>query len=170
MLHLMQMFYDQQRMVRFVDPEMGNVPWEFSGADILGDFDIAVSLEPRETQTREAQRQEASVALNVLGPLAQPGPNGSSIIDPARLAAWFMRKYGFARRDIAELLNSEGEQQDQTAQALAVQQAAAAAGQAPGAHSAMTGAPAVSPEAVAGASGFAPGSPAAVQEVSQSKP
>lgn len=166
MLHLMQMFYDQPRMARFVDPEMGNVPWEFSGADIIGDFDMKVTLEPREAPTRDQQRQEATVALNVLGPLAQPGADGSSTIDPQRLVAWFMKKYGFSQRDINELLNSSDDQSAQTAQALALQAASAAAQQ--GGAQLATAAQPVDIGAGAVAGGGNPVSPQAVQAISES--
>lgn len=164
MLHLMQEFYDQPRMVRYVDPSMGNVPWEFSGEDILGDFDIKVTLNPREAMTRDTQRQEATVALNVLGPLAQPDQTGSSTIDPVRLVEWYMRKYGFSPRDINELLNSDAEKEKQTQQALGLQGAAAAAQQG-AAQLAGTG---VSPDTAAGSQGVGPGSVEAAVDVAKS--
>lgn len=89
MLTLMQKFYDQKRMARFSDPTLGNVPWEFTGADILGQFDLGVNLSPREATTRDALKQEAVVALNVLGPFAEPGPNGEGApIDKTTLIGW----------------------------------------------------------------------------------
>ena len=159
MLHLMQMFYEQERMLRYVDPSLGNVPWAFTASDIIGDFDIRVTLEPKESPTREQQRQEATVALNVLGPLAQGG-----IIDPTALVAWFMRKYGFTTQDINELVNSPQEQQQVQAQQLALQQASAEAGQA-----AQGVPPPVSPDVVAGAlGGSGPGTPGAVRDLANS--
>ena len=114
-LTLMQKFYDQPRMARMVDPSLGNVPWEFTGQQLVGDFTMGVNLSPRESKTRDSLKQEATVALNILGPFSQPDQNGSAPIDRNTLVTWFMRKYGFSRRDINELLNSEEEQQVQAA-------------------------------------------------------
>lgn len=124
-LTLMQKFYDQPRMARFVDASLGNVPWEFTGDKLIGQFSMKVNLSPREAHTRDSMKQEATVALNILGPFAQPGPDGKAPIDTNTLLQWFMRKYGFSRRDINELLNSEEEQQVQAAGAM--QQAAGGA-------------------------------------------
>lgn len=114
-LRLMQKFYDQPRMASMVDPTLGRVAWDFTGSDILGDFRLNVHLSPRESMTRDQMKQEATVALNILGPFAQPGPDGVSTIDRNTLVGWFMRKYGFSSRDINELLNGPAEQQIQAA-------------------------------------------------------
>jgi hypothetical protein len=127
-LTLMQKFYDQPRMARFVDASLGNVPWEFTGDKLIGQFSMGVNLSPREAKTRDSMKQEATVALNILGPFSQPGPDGSAPIDPNTLLQWFMRKYGFSPRDINELLNSKEEQQVQSAGA----QQQAAGGPPPG--------------------------------------
>jgi hypothetical protein len=121
-LTLMQKFYDQPRMARFSDPSLGNVPWEFTGDQIVGQFALKVNLSPKEAETRDALKQEATVALNILGPFAQPGPDGSSALDRTTLMKWFLRKYGFSQKDITELLTSPADQQVQAAGAA--QQAA----------------------------------------------
>lgn len=121
-LSLMQKFYDQPRMARLADASFGEVGWEFTGEDLIGRFNIAVHLAPKEPVTRDTMKQEATVALNVLGPFATPDPTtGKSVIDQATLIQWFMRKYGFERRDINELLNSADEQQIQHAGAMQAQ-------------------------------------------------
>lgn len=114
-LLLMQKFYEQPRMARMVDASLGNVPWEFQGADLIGQFTMKVDLSPREAMTKDAMKQEATMALNILGPFAQPDETGTAAIDRTTLVTWFMRKYGFSKRDINELLNSEEEQQVQAA-------------------------------------------------------
>ena len=55
------------------------------------------------------------MALNILGPFSQPDETGAAPIDRTTLIQWFMRKYGFSRRDINELLNSQEEMQVQQA-------------------------------------------------------
>lgn len=124
-LTLMQKFYDQPRMATLVDPTLGSVPWEFTGDQLVGDFSMDVNLSPKEAQTRDSLKQEATVALNILGPFAQPDASGKSVLDQATLLGWFMKKYGFSRRDINELMNSQAEQQVQAAGAA--QQAAGGA-------------------------------------------
>lgn len=127
-LTLMQKFYDQKRMARFSDATLGTVPWEFTGADILGQFDLKVHLSPREADTRDSLKQEAVVGLNIMAPFSQPDPNGKAAIDQTTLLGWFMRKYGFSKRDVNELLNSQEEMQVQAAGAAQ----AAAGGPPPG--------------------------------------
>lgn len=128
-LTLMQKFYDQPRMASMVDPTLGRVPWEFTGADLVGKFGIKVHLSPKEAETRDAMKQEATVALNILGPFTDAGPNGEgAVIDKATLVGWFMKKYGFSPRDINELMQSPEEQQAQQAGAMQ----AAAGGPPPG--------------------------------------
>jgi hypothetical protein len=129
MLALMMQFYDQPRVVRLVDPSLGNVPWEFTADDIAGEFLVSVSLEPREAPTKESIRTEATVALNVLGPYASPQADGTVIIDPTSLLTWWMRKYGFSEYDINELLNSQEEQQAKQAEAIGLMAASRAAAQ-----------------------------------------
>lgn len=121
MLTLMQKFYDAPRMARYVDASMGNVPWEFEGKDLVGRFTMNVNLSPREAETREAIKQEATVALNILYPFTENSPESPAVIEKATLVQWFMRKYGFSRRDINELTNSPEEQQVNAAGAAQVQ-------------------------------------------------
>ena len=122
-LTLMQMFYDQARMVRYIDPvAFGEVPWEWSGADIIGEFNLQAHLSPREAYTRDALRQEAVVLLNVLAPFAEPDAQGKSALHKESLIAWFARKYGISKREMNELMQSPEEQQVQAAGAM--QQAA----------------------------------------------
>lgn len=178
-LTLMQKFYDQPRMARFVDPTLGHTPWEFTGADLIGQFTMGVHLSPREAKTRDAMRQEATIALNILAPFAQPGADGSTVLDPATLLGWFMRKYGFLPRDVNELIQSQADKQVQAAG----QAQQAAGGPPPGPLTpeqllAASNAPqqigsalgtGVGPENLAGAAGIGPGTQAAVEQVSKSQ-
>jgi len=128
-LWLMQQFYDQQRMMRYVDPvSFGNVQWGFAGSDIIGEFTMEAHLSPREANTRDALRQEAVVLLNVLAPFAEPDPQGKSALHKESLLAWFMTHYGVSKRDINELMQSPAEQQVQAGGAAQV----AAGGPPPG--------------------------------------
>lgn len=178
-LLLMQKFYDQPRMASLVDPTLGKVPWEWTGADLVGDFSIGVHLSPRQAHDRDSMRQEATVALNVLAPFAEPGQNGEgAVIDKATLVGWFMKKYGFSSRDMNELIQSPEEQQAQQAGQMQAQ----AGGPPPGPMSpaellaATNGAQQIGSavgagvpnEVQAAAQGIGPGAPEAAGQVSRS--
>lgn len=180
MLTLMQKFYNQERMARFSDPTLGQVPWAFTGADIIGQFDLGVTLSPREAHTRDSLKQEAVVGLNIMAPFAQPDASGKAALDQTTLLGWFMRKYGFSKRDVNELLNTQEEMQVQAAGAAQ----AAAGGPPPGPLSpaellaasngpqqvgAAVGAAVPQDIQAAAQGGFGPGAPEAARQVSNSR-
>jgi hypothetical protein len=181
MLQLMQQFYDQPRMLQYVDESFGSVPWEWSAEDIIFDHDIEVHLTPREARTKQVERDEAMAELNMLGPFAQPGPNGDSIVKPEALVARFCRKFGMSRAEVLELLNLPEERQAAQLQQLQgiTAQAQAAAGQpnpglttgplTPAEVTALTNQGQVPPEVAAAAvGGTGPLAPQAAQQVSES--
>lgn len=178
MLQLMQMFYDAPRMLRYVT-DFGDVPWQWDAEDLQFEYDLELSLTPKESETRQSRRDDALAMLNVLGPLSQPGPDGSSAVDVKTLLKWFLMNYGLDRSDVAELLNTPGQQQTQR---MEQQQIAAAQTQAvqgapnpamnPGPMSAselaaVTNAGQIPPEMLQGATGTTPVSPGLAEQVSE---
>jgi hypothetical protein len=180
-LQLMQLFYDQKRMVRYVDPMYGEVEWSFDVDDIAMEYDLGLSLTPKEAVTAQSKRDDALALFNFLVPLSEPGPDGSSIVDKAKLTQWMATEYGMSKADQLDILNLPEEQQ---AQQLAAQQNVAAMGAAaqgqpqpglttgplgPGDVAALTNQGAVPPEVAANAVGGAGvGAPEAVEQLSES--
>lgn len=178
MLQLMQMFYDSPRMLRYVT-DFGDVPWQWDAEDLQFEYDLELSLTPKESETKQSRRDDALAMLNVLGPLSQPGPDGSSAVDVKTLLKWFLSNYGLDRSDIAELLNTPGQQQTQR---MEQQQVATAQGQAvegqpnaamnPGPLdasqlAAATNAGEIPPELLQGAASNTPVSPGLAEMVSE---
>jgi hypothetical protein len=120
-LQLMQMFYTQDRMVRYIDWQ-GPVEWTWSADDIVMESKLEIVLTPKEVKNWQSRRDDALATLNVLGPMAQPGPDGSSIVNPTELLRYVLIELGLPRRVVLLLLNLPEEQQQQM---LAAQQAAA---------------------------------------------
>ena len=181
-LQLMQAFYDQPRMVRYVDPSYGEVPWEFTSEDIAMGYDLSVHLTPKEAYTRQSKRDDALAMFNMLMPLAmQPDASGSPVVDAAKLTAWFCNEYGISKEDQLDFINLPEEKQ---AAAMAAQQQAAGMASAQagvpqpgltpgplGANevAAVTNQGAVPPEVAAAAmAGIVPGAPQAVEQISES--
>lgn len=178
-LQLMQMMYDGERIVRLSDDQV-DIPWTFTADDIAGAFNLEISLTPKETKTWQTRRDDALATLNVIGPLAQPGPDGSSPVDVTELLRYVLTEMGIPRRVIRMVLNLPEEKQVQAMQQLQTQAGQAQAGQGavrsdmvPGplnaqalAAAANTGA--IPPELLAGAGGTAPGSPQLAEQVSES--
>jgi hypothetical protein len=180
LLQLMQQFYDQPRMVKYVDDIYGSVEWEFTAEDIAMEYDLAVHLTPKEAVTGQSMKDDALAFFNLVVPLSEPGPDGASTVDKAFLVKYLANQFGLSKQDQLDMLNLPEEQQ---AQQLAAQQAAAGmasagAGQPqPGMTSgplgdqevaALTNQGAVPPEVAAAAQGFGPTAPEAVEQVSES--
>lgn len=180
-LQLMQVFYDAPRMLRYIDPSVGEVPWEFTAEDIAVEYDLELHLTPKEAVTAQSIREDAMALFNFLVPHAEPGPDGSSAIDKTKLIQWLCTEYGLSKQDQLDILNLPEEKQ---AQQLAAQQttagmASAAAGQpqpgltqgplGPEEVAALTNQGAVPPEVAAAASaGIVPTAPQAVEAISES--
>jgi hypothetical protein len=178
MLQLMQMFYTEERMVRYIDWE-GPVEWGWTADDIVFETQLEIALTPKETKNWLTRRDDALATLNVLGPLAQPGPDGSSVVDLPSLLRYVLTELGLPRRVIIELLNLPEEQQMQQMAALqsqAAQQGAAAgvprpdmvAGPMdPAQLAAAVNQGQLPPEIVAAAQGNTPVTPQATEAVSE---
>jgi hypothetical protein len=134
-LVLMQVFYDQERVVRLVEHE-GDVQWKWSNQDIVLGADLEVSLTPKEPNTLESRQQRAFQWFNLLAPAAvQGGP-----IDLSKMTLWALQESGFRMEDIRSFVKTDEQQQQaqqaamqQAAQGAAAQAQGAAAGQAAGA-------------------------------------
>lgn len=118
MIQLMQQFYGKDRMVRYVDTRFGEVEWNFTADDIIFEYDLDVQLTPMEARTRQSLRDDAIAELNMLGPFAQPGPDGSSVVELAALIERFCKQWGMTRGEILDLLNLPEEQQAQKMERL----------------------------------------------------
>jgi hypothetical protein len=171
MLQLMQMFYTEDRMVRYMDWD-GPVEWQWTADDIVFETKLEVSLTPKENKTRQSERDEAQLMLNTWGPLTQPDPaTGVRMVDPTQLYRLVGKKFGLKRKELALLMPTPEEQQIQQ---LAAQQGAAGMASAqqglvdptmvPGPLpadelAAATNAGQVPPELIAAAQGIGPGGP-----------
>jgi hypothetical protein len=180
-LQLMQMFYEQERMVRLVD-DAGEVAWSFTADDIVFEFDLEIALTPKEAKSWQTRRDNALTNFNLLAPMAQPGPDGSSPVNVTELLRYTLSETGTPRRIISRILNLPEEQQRQVMEQLqkqAAQQQVAAGGAprsdlVPGPLNAEALAAAanqgtIPPEVLAAAqAGATPVSPQAVETVSES--
>jgi cytochrome c1 len=178
-LQLMQMYYTADRMVRYVD-RRGPVEWSWNADDIILESRLQVVLTPKEVKNWQSRRDDALAVLNILGPLAQPGPNGDSVVDQAALLEYVLEELALPKTVVATLLNLPEEQQ---AQQMAAQQMQAAqvgaqmgvprADMVPGPMdeaqlAAATNQGTIPPEMLAAAFGNTPVSPQATEAVSES--
>lgn len=178
-LQLMQMFYEKERVVRLADDEV-DIPWTYTAEDIAGAYGLEISLTPKEAKSWQQRRDDALATLNIIGPLAQPGPDGSSPVNVTELLRWVLGEMNIPRRVIRLVLNLPEEQQVQTFNTIQSQAAAQAAqnGQlrpdlVPGPLSAQAlGAAAntgtIPPEVLAAAGGIGPAGPESAEQVSES--
>ena len=179
-LQLMQMFYEQPRVARLAD-EAGDIPWEWSADDIVGQFELKVSLTPKEARSWQARRDDALAVLNTVGPLARPDATGASPVNVTELLRYVLSEMHIPRRVIRLLLNLPEQQQTQVLSALQqqAQAARAAAGIMPNpagipgpldaqALAAAANLGTIPPEFLAGAGGATPVSPELVEQVSES--
>jgi hypothetical protein len=179
MLQLMQMFYDQERMVRY-DSTFNEVEWTWTAEDIQMEYALTISLTPREEQTRQSRLEEGLALLNYFGPYAMPGPDGKASVQRDGLMQVVARKFGLTADERRLMFTDPAEQQQQelAAQQAAAGQASAAQGLprpdmttgplGPEAVAAATNQGAIPPEVAAAAFGTAPGSPEAVEQLSES--
>jgi len=179
-LKLMQMFYEQERVVRLSDIA-GDVPWAWSAEDITFEFGMDISLTPRETKSWQERKDDAITVLNIVGPLAMtPDPTtGAPPVRVTELLRWVLLEMNIPRRVVQMVLALPEEQQRAALGALQTQaaQAQAQAGvprpdMLPGpmnaqalAASANTGT--IPPEILAAAVGASPATPGAAEQVSE---
>jgi hypothetical protein len=178
-LQLMQMFYTEERIVRYTD-EAGPVEWKWTADDIIFEHKLEIALTPKEVRNWQTRRDDALAVLNILGPLAQPGDAGNSVVDQTELVKYVLEELGLSQSTIALLLNLPEEQQIQQMAALQSQAAQAGAQQAGVPNAAMVPGPlneaqlaaatnqgTIPPETLAAAYGNTPVSPQAVETVSE---
>jgi hypothetical protein len=178
MLQLMQMFYEQERMVRLVD-DAGEFAWSFSSDDIVFDYALDLALTPKEAKSWQSRRDQALATLNILGPMAQPGPDGSAPVNVTELLRYVLSELNIPRRIMSKILHLPEEKQAQVLGQLqnTAAQANAQAGlprpdMVPGplnadALAAATNQGTIPPEVLAAASGGGPMAPQAVERVSE---
>lgn len=181
-LQLMQMFYTEDQMLRYQDTE-GPIEWTWSAEDITFATKLRIDLTPKEHLDRQTRSDRAIAALNILGTLAAPGPNGEAgPLDQVELYKWVAQEMGVPAKQVALFFKSDAEKQKET---MASQQAAAGMAAASGAGvprpdmvagpmdaeqlAAATNQGAIPPEMVAAAGGGSPFAPGAAEEVARSQ-
>jgi hypothetical protein len=116
MLQLMQVFYDQERILRYVDDLGQEFEWKWTREDIAIDADIRVALTPRENLTRDQRVQRSLQLMNLALPLPET--------DRGELMRLVAREMGFRDSEIRAVIRSDAEvqaqqQQEQVAAQLA---------------------------------------------------
>ena len=178
-LQLMQMFYTEDQLVRYLDYE-GPIEWNWTADDIIFETKLEVALTPKEELSRQQKRDEGMMLLNTFGPLAVPDPqSGQVMVDKVTLMRIVGDKMGVSRKDLSQLIPTAFQQQQQmlaNAQNTA-QQAQAQVGMVdpsltPGPAGAdqlarATNQGQIPPEILAAAAGNVPGTPQAVGQVSE---
>ncbi len=113
MLQLMQVYYDQDRMLRYTDPSGEEFAWAWNNADIAVDADILVNLTPRNNMTRDQRVQQFLLLMNLALPLPEA--------DRAEFVRQAAVEMGYRADEIQPLLKSAEEIQTEQAQAEAGQ-------------------------------------------------
>jgi hypothetical protein len=113
MLQLMQVYYDQERMLRYTDDLGQEFVWKWTKEDIAMDCDLLISLTPKENLTRDQRVQRAMGYMNLALPLPET--------DRGELLRFVAREMGFRDEDVRAMVKSDKEvqmkeQQDQAAQ------------------------------------------------------
>jgi hypothetical protein len=111
-LQLMQVYYDQKRILRFTDDLGQEFVWDWSKEDIAIEADIQVDLTPKESLSRAERGQRAYQVLNLA--LAVPET------DRTALFKWFYRELGLSESEIRTIVKTPEEvQAEQQAEAVA---------------------------------------------------
>ncbi len=111
MLQLMQLFYDAQRIYRFVDAAGAEEPWQWAKEDIALDADLDIALTPRENLTRQERFERMITVMN----LALPMPE----TDRANLLHRVLSESGILREeDIRAIVKTPEEVQAEQMQSL----------------------------------------------------
>lgn len=111
-LQLMQLFYDQERMLRYVGEGGDEFEWTFTKEDIAIEADIEIAITPKENLTREERFQRAIFIANMLLPLPEA--------DRASIMSWTLREGGVDEDTIRTMVKSPDEaQMEQMAQGAA---------------------------------------------------
>ncbi len=129
MLQLMQLFYDQERMMRYTDDIGQEFVWKWTKEDIALDADLNISITPKENMTRAERVQRALQLMNLALPLPET--------DRGEMMKMVAREMGFREEDIRSIVKSDEEVKMEQQQ----QQASQAAGQLAVAPQRTAGAP-----------------------------
>ena len=179
MLQLMQVFYTKDRVVQFVDIP-GDFQFTWTANDIAMESKLEIELTPKEAKTWQSRRDNATTALNVLGPFATPGPNGDAPVRIEGLLNYIGEELGIPRRSLNEIITLPAQKQQmqlEQQQAMAGQASAEAglprADMVPGpvdaqALAAATNQGEIPPEILMAAQGAGPMGPQAAEQVSES--
>ena len=103
MLQLMQVYYEQDRMLRYTDETGAEFEWDWNYEDIAIEADIDISITPRENLTRDQRVQRLLLLMNLALPLPETDRAGF-----LRLAALEM---GYREEDVRPLIKSQEEVQ-----------------------------------------------------------
>jgi hypothetical protein len=116
MLQLMQVNYDQDRMLRYTDDAGNEFEWAWNNQDIAVDADILVSLTPKNNMTRDQRVQQFLLLMNLALPLPEA--------DRAEFVRQAAVEMGYRADEINPLIKSgeevDAEKQKAEADALAV--------------------------------------------------
>lgn len=123
-LQLMQVYYDQKRILRYTDDLGQDFVWQWNQADIVLEADIRVDLTPKEDLSRSERGQRAYQVLNLA--LAVPETDRSAVL------TWFYRELGLTESEIRQLVKTPQEVQMEQAQQQLLNTAVPPGGSPPG--------------------------------------
>jgi hypothetical protein len=130
-LHLMQTFYDVERISRLVEPDR-DVIWEWNAEDITMDVDLEVVLAPKTPRDSTWREERALKLVNFVAPIiGQPQlhPLARVALKEMGYPAYIIRQVLPTEEELAEQQQQEAAQQ---AQATAMEAEAQAVGAASG--------------------------------------
>lgn len=117
MLQLMQVFYDQERVLRFTDDLGQDFAWHWTKEDIAIEADIEIALTPSENLTRGERVQRALQLMNLALPLPET--------DRGQLMRFVAREMGFRDDEVRQIVKSDQEVKAEQAQQQVAQLGAA---------------------------------------------
>lgn len=103
MLQLIQLYYDQERILRYTDNLGQEFAWSWTKEDIALDADLDIAITPKENSTRSERFQKASVVANLALPL--PETDRSSVL------RWVFQELGMRDDEIRLLVKTPEEVQ-----------------------------------------------------------
>ena len=117
MLQLMQLYYDQDRMLKYTDDLGNEFKWAWNNEDIAFDADIEINITPKESLTRDQRVQRFLLLMNLALPLPEA--------DRAEFVRQAAIEMGYRADEINPLIKSTEEvaieQQQAQAQQLGTQ-------------------------------------------------
>jgi hypothetical protein len=110
-MQLMQVFYDQERMMRFTDDLGQEFEWHWNKEDIALDADLKIAITPVENLTRDQRIQRAIQYMNLALPLPET--------DRGELMKFVAREMGLRDDLVRSIVKSDQEvQMEQQAQQI----------------------------------------------------